>query len=62
MCMKFDESNYLYEDDSEVDLQEMNNQPKDNTGILVASLSALVIILIGMLSSDMDFISLYFSK
>lgn len=62
MCMKFDESNYLYEDDSEVDLQEMNNQPIDNTGILVASLSALVIILIGMLSSDMDFISLYFSK
>lgn len=60
--MKFDESNYLYEDDSEVDLQEMNNQPIDNTGILVASLSALVIILIGMLSSDMDFISLYFSK
>lgn len=62
MCMKFDESNYLYEDDSEVDLQEMNNQPIDNTGILVASLSALVIILIGMLSSDIDFISLYFSK
>ena len=60
--MKFDESNYLYEDDSEVDLQEMNNQPIDNTGILVASLSALGIILIGMLSSDMDFISLYFSK
>lgn len=60
--MKFDESNYLYEDDSEVDLQEMNNQPIDNTGILVASLSALVIILIGMLSSDIDFISLYFSK
>ena len=60
--MKFDESNYLYEDDSEVDLQEMNNQPIDNTGILVASLSALVIVLIGMLSSDMDFISLYFSK
>ena len=60
--MKFDESNYLYEDDSEVDLQEMNNQPIDNTGILVVSLSALVIILIGMLSSDIDFISLYFSK
>lgn len=60
--MKFDESNYLYEDDSEVDLQEMNNQPIDNTGILVASLSALVIILIGMLSSDINFISLYFSK
>lgn len=62
MCMKFDESNYLYEDDSEVDVQEMNNQPIDHTGILVASLSALVIVLIGMLSSDMDFISLYFSK
>ena len=60
--MKFEKSNYLYEDDSDVDLQEMNNQPIDHTGILVASLSALVIVLIGALSSDMDLIALHFSK
>ena len=60
--MKFEKNNYLYEDDSEVNLQEMKNQPIDHTGILVASLSALAIILIGALSSDMDLIALYFSK
>ena len=60
--MKFDKSNYLYEDDSDVDLHEINNESMDHTGILVASLSALAIILIGALSSDMDLIALYFSK
>ncbi|WP_062309845.1 hypothetical protein [Polynucleobacter sinensis] len=60
--MKFKKSDYLYEDDSHVDLQGLDNGSIDHTGILVASLSALIIILIAALSSDIDLISLYFSR
>ena len=60
--MKFKKSDYLHEDDSYVVLHDLDIGSIDHTGILVASLSALIIILIGVFSSDIDLISLYLSK
>lgn len=59
--MKF-KNDHLHEYDSHIDVHELEDGSIDHSGVLVASLFALIIILIGALSSDMDLLSFYFSN
>ena len=60
--MKFKKNDYLSQDDGTIDLSEPDIESIDHTGILVASISALIIILIGALTVDSDLLSAYVIK
>jgi hypothetical protein len=59
--MKFKKDDCFLHDDSGNGLQEQDIGTIEYTGILVASLSALIIVLISVLTANIDFIASYTS-
>lgn len=62
MCIKFKKNGYFSQDDGTIDLSESDIELIDHTGVLVASISALIIILINALTVDSDLLSAYVIK
>lgn len=59
--MKFKKDDYFFHDDTGIKLQESDIGTIEYTGIVVASLSAFIIVLISVLTANIDLISSYMS-
>ena len=54
--MNFEKNDHLCQDDGMINLSMLNVGSTDHTGMFVASLSALIIILISELTADSNFV------